>query len=959
MLAKAKRVGAAVLVSLGVLGAAANGYGAAPAETGASIPATNKPVAAFADVSGHWAEKTIDRWANKGLIDGYEEAAFRPDLPVSRGEWMALVNRSFGYGAAADVGFADLKAGDWAYEDVRKAVKAGYAEGYEDGTIRWNQPVNRQEAAVMLARLLRLDGAAEAVADYADAADVAAWSAGAVGAAARSGMMEGYEDGSYRPTRAITRAEAVVALDRAVLRHSPVYDEAGVYGPASGTASIIGNVTIAAGGVTLRNTVIAGDLLLAESIGDGDVLLDRVTVKGATTVQGGGANSVHLRDAVLVTVIVDKKTGDVRIVAEGGTSVQSVTVQSGARLETADEAGGAFGVVRLSERLPQGSQVTLAGTFDSVEISSAAVRVVVPQGTIRQLTTVEGAAGATLDLGEAATITRLVLEAALSVFGSGAIETAVVADGARQSTFAREPGKREDRSGAASPSPTASPSPSPSPAATTPGGSSGSNSPGPSEPAADTTAPTLSRTTTGTVSVGDNVYGQSNEAGTLYLVPKTAYTYEPHLTAMSQLPYGQRVTVSAGVYASINTAGLSAGTYVMYAKDSAGNLSAPSGDIRLEAAFALVSTAFSDGGAIGQTYSRGGGNMSVPLAWSNAPEGTRSFALLMYDTHPIAGNFIHWAVINIPGDATTLTASVAGDSLPGGSTPLGNNSNPNESGYIGPYPPASNDPAGGTHIYRFKLFALGNEQALVPDAFEAIIDGWMNGHVDSFAAAFGADLLAVAELSGTYFAQAAQLLTGATASAAEEADFATRIAYTPADGHSLRVSVSSFSFTGMQPELNAAPPEQTVPYTAGTPITGVLPGMHIGLYEVDGGNRVVKFADLALAEADVHTMRLESLGSTQSEVMLSFTPPGLSGLSEWTSFRVEYSADEGATWHEATIALPTDPPTVPAPVITSASNSATVYILSPDTSYQFRLVAELFGASGSSTVLVKRTLPSS
>nr|5GZT_A Chain A, Chitinase [Paenibacillus sp. FPU-7] len=85
-----------------------------------------------------------------------------------------------------------------------------------------------------------------------------------------------------------------VILDRAAAfkneANAIAYDKAGTYGPASGTETIDGNVKVTVPGVTLRNLVIKGDLLLSEGVGSGDVTLDKVSVHGLTTVSGGGEN---------------------------------------------------------------------------------------------------------------------------------------------------------------------------------------------------------------------------------------------------------------------------------------------------------------------------------------------------------------------------------------------------------------------------------------------------------------------------------------------------------------------------------------------------------------------------------------------------------------------------------------------------------------------------------------------
>ena len=120
-------------------------------------------------------------------------------------------------------------------------------------------------------------------------------------------------------------------------------------------------------------------------------------------------------------------------------------------------------------------------------------------------------------------------------------------------------------------------------------------------------------------------------------------------------------------------------------------------------ALELVSPAFKDGGKLASQFARpasGGKNVSIPLQWSGAPEGTKSFALVIVDQHPIAQKWVHWMVINIPPSATSLTESASGKSMPSGAVELQNTFG--ATGYGGPQPPRGTGP----HAYVVTLYAL-------------------------------------------------------------------------------------------------------------------------------------------------------------------------------------------------------------------------------------------------------------
>ena len=117
----------------------------------------------------------------------------------------------------------------------------------------------------------------------------------------------------------------------------------------------------------------------------------------------------------------------------------------------------------------------------------------------------------------------------------------------------------------------------------------------------------------------------------------------------------------------------------------------------------ILSSAFKDGGKIPIQYvmvAAGGKNLSLPLTWKNVPPGTQSFALSIVDPHPVAQNWMHWLVINIPPSTTSLGEGVSRKKMPSGAVELKNSFG--EIGYGGPQPPKGS----GEHPYVITLYAL-------------------------------------------------------------------------------------------------------------------------------------------------------------------------------------------------------------------------------------------------------------
>lgn len=117
--------------------------------------------------------------------------------------------------------------------------------------------------------------------------------------------------------------------------------------------------------------------------------------------------------------------------------------------------------------------------------------------------------------------------------------------------------------------------------------------------------------------------------------------------------------------------------------------------------FTLVSPGFAEGAPMPRRYASDGDDTSPPMEWSDPPDGTAAYALVMDETdgHP-AGTFAHWVIFNIPGQNTGLPEGVPKTERVGHGTLQGKNDF-GVVGYRGPQPPV-----GEAHRYRFMLYAL-------------------------------------------------------------------------------------------------------------------------------------------------------------------------------------------------------------------------------------------------------------
>lgn len=140
-------------------------------------------------------------------------------------------------------------------------------------------------------------------------------------------------------------------------------------------------------------------------------------------------------------------------------------------------------------------------------------------------------------------------------------------------------------------------------------------------------------------------------------------------------------------------------------------------------AFTITSSAFAQGKPIPAKYTCDGLDISPPLAWSDAPSGTQSFALIMDDPDAPGGT---WVLFNLPAQTHQLAEKAAPQGAQG-------RNSWGRLGYGGPCPPS------GTHRYFFRLHALDTRLRLPAGASKEQVLRAMQGHV-----------LAQAEWMGVY-----------------------------------------------------------------------------------------------------------------------------------------------------------------------------------------------------------------
>ncbi|MBO8434016.1 MAG: S-layer homology domain-containing protein [Tyzzerella sp.] len=356
--------------------------------------------AAASDINGHWAEKTITAWQEKGLISGYEDGSFKPDRQVTRAEFVVIMNNALGLTEEGEVSFSDVKAENWFYKAVSIAVEAGYVNGYEDGTFKPNATITRAEAAVMIAQAKGLKADESGADKFSD--EVPAWAKGYVGAVVNAGYMSGYPDGTFGATKSITRAEAVSSLDRVI------------GGTTSDDVVTDKDLVVDTANQVVEGETVEGNLIISEDLGSGSATIKDTVVEGDLIIKGG-ANAITLDNVTVKGKTIIEKDG-VRVELKNGTTLDNVELK-----EVATIAGdGEIGTLTVAEDLGTTDAAIVRVPAEKINVNEKANLQV--EANVEELTVAEDAAGSKVTVLDDVTVDTVVADGKVALAGQGTIK---------------------------------------------------------------------------------------------------------------------------------------------------------------------------------------------------------------------------------------------------------------------------------------------------------------------------------------------------------------------------------------------------------------------------------------------------------------------------------------------------------------------------------------------------------
>lgn len=307
---------------------------------------------AATDLSGHWCRGEIEAFLSKDLVRGYPDGGFHPDATVTRAEFIRMVNSTFGFVREGTATFTDVKEGDWYSADLAAAARTGWFSGMPDGSALPQATITRQEAAKLLVSMLE-EKRPGSFAMFTDGRQVADWARDYVETAGALGIIEGFPDGTYRPTRYLTRAETVKMLSNIAQQ---IYSAAGIYH----TDRVERSAVVLCGGVTLRGAVIKGNLYVSESCA-GSLDLTDCTVEGSIVILGAAARAVTLRGSSVREILLRSDAANTEITVGSGSKVDLITANAPASIEVA--AGGFVHEVRSNAA---GTNIHGSGTVELI-----------------------------------------------------------------------------------------------------------------------------------------------------------------------------------------------------------------------------------------------------------------------------------------------------------------------------------------------------------------------------------------------------------------------------------------------------------------------------------------------------------------------------------------------------------------------------------------------------------------
>ncbi len=176
----------------------------------------------FSDVQSNWAQGPIQTLSDQGIITGYPNGTFRPEGPITRAEFSAIMVKALGLNAQASGAqtFGDVSTSNWAYPAIETVRSSGLVSGYPGGQFLPGKTINRAEAISILAKASRTgmpndSTANQILGSYSDSGSIPGWARPSVAAAISNGIFahNPSEGQLLNPLQPATRADVAAMVE--------------------------------------------------------------------------------------------------------------------------------------------------------------------------------------------------------------------------------------------------------------------------------------------------------------------------------------------------------------------------------------------------------------------------------------------------------------------------------------------------------------------------------------------------------------------------------------------------------------------------------------------------------------------------------------------------------------------------------------------------------------------------
>ncbi|MDJ1176115.1 glycoside hydrolase family 10 protein [Roseofilum capinflatum] len=181
-------------------------------------------MAKFTDITNHWAQAVVEQLADQKIVSGYLNGQFKPDAPMNRAEFAALLSRAFPHypktGQIGGMQFKDVPPSYWAYGVIRNAYESGFLRGYPNQRFQPTDRLTRLQALLALSNGLKYEpqNLVEMTLNetFEDADQIPEYARSPIAAAAEHSLVVNYPDVTQlRPNAIATRAEIVSMIAQA------------------------------------------------------------------------------------------------------------------------------------------------------------------------------------------------------------------------------------------------------------------------------------------------------------------------------------------------------------------------------------------------------------------------------------------------------------------------------------------------------------------------------------------------------------------------------------------------------------------------------------------------------------------------------------------------------------------------------------------------------------------------